>query len=162
MDEQTTPVQKKGMSPLVILGIIVVAVILVGGVFLATQKSSHASVKQMVQKTVTPTTVITQSTNAASPTAVMQQTTIAVEGGSFYFKPNTITVKKGEKVKIIFTNAGGIHDLVIDGYNVQTPRIPSGSSATVEFTADKVGTFAFYCSVGNHRQMGMAGTLTVE
>jgi uncharacterized cupredoxin-like copper-binding protein len=32
----------------------------------------------------------------------------------------------------------------------------------VQFVADKTGTFEFYCSVGNHRQMGMVGTLVVQ
>ena len=33
---------------------------------------------------------------------------------------------------------------------------------TAEFTADKVGSFEYYCSVGSHRSMGMKGVLKVE
>jgi nitrite reductase (NO-forming) len=64
-------------------------------------------------------------------------------------------------VKIVLVNKGGIHDLVIDGFNVRTPQIGDGKSAEVTFVVDKTGTFEYYCSVGNHRQMGMVGKLIV-
>jgi hypothetical protein len=41
-------------------------------------------------------------------------------------------------------------------------QVGAGASDVVEFTADKAGTFEYYCSVGNHRAMGMKGTLTVK
>lgn len=86
---------------------------------------------------------------------------ITVEGGKMYFSPNTITVKKGDKVKVIFKNVDGFHDFVLDEFDVKTPQITGPAEATVEFVADKAGTFEYYCSVGNHRAMGMKGTLTV-
>jgi plastocyanin len=87
---------------------------------------------------------------------------INVEGGMYYFKPNEIKVKKGVPVKIVFSNVGGNHDFVIDELNVKSKLIGSGQTDTVEFTPDKIGTFEFYCSVGNHRAMGMKGILVVE
>ena len=91
-----------------------------------------------------------------------QEKTFTVTGQNFSFSPSTITVNKGDKVKIIFQNSDGFHDFVLDGYNVSTPKIQSGQSATVEFTADKTGTFPYYCSVANHRAMGMEGSLIVQ
>lgn len=87
---------------------------------------------------------------------------IAVEGGMYYFKPNVIRVKSGEEVTITFNNIEGFHDLVIDEMNVKTKQLKVGESETIEFTPDKPGTYEFYCSVGNHRAMGMKGTLVVE
>ncbi len=87
---------------------------------------------------------------------------INVEGGMFYFKPNEIKVKKGEPVKIVFSNVEGIHDFVIDELNVQSKKVKAGETDTIEFTPTKTGSFEFYCSVGTHRQMGMKGTLLVE
>ncbi len=81
---------------------------------------------------------------------------------NFSFTPNEIKVKKGDKVKIVFQNNDGFHDWVIDEFSAKTPRVKSGDSATVEFTADKTGTFEYYCSVGEHRAMGMKGNLIVE
>ena len=37
-----------------------------------------------------------------------------------------------------------------------------GEEQTITFVADKTGGFEFYCSVGNHRAMGMVGTLIVR
>ncbi len=84
-----------------------------------------------------------------------------VTGQSFSFSPSSLTVKKGDKVRITFKNTGGFHDLRVDGYGVGTKQINGGQQETFEFTADKAGTFEYYCSVGSHRQMGMKGTLTV-
>ncbi len=86
----------------------------------------------------------------------------AVTGSNFSFAPSTMTVKKGDRVKITFTDAGGNHDLRIDEFGVATKVLKAGGSETVEFTADKTGSFEYYCSVGSHRAMGMKGTLTVQ
>jgi len=90
--------------------------------------------------------------------------TFNITGGSFYFAPNEIRVKQGDKVKIVFTNAGGMHNLILEVYNVKTKDLKTDESDTVEFTADKKGTFEFYCGIGNgyHRQKGQIGVLLVE
>lgn len=97
-------------------------------------------------------------TDAHDPTAL----TFNVVGGSFFYVPNEIHVKKGDKVTIIFTNAGGSHNFTLDEFGVKTDMIKTGESATVEFTADKTGSFEYYCNVGKHRQLGQKGTLVVE
>ncbi|HRH31719.1 MAG TPA: cupredoxin domain-containing protein [bacterium] len=87
--------------------------------------------------------------------------TFTVTGENFSFEPSTLTVKKGDTVRIIFKNEDGFHDLKIDELNVATKQIQGGAEETVEFVADKAGTFEYYCSVGKHRDMGMKGTITV-
>lgn len=87
---------------------------------------------------------------------------IVVEGTNFYFSPNTIKVKKGDKVKITFKNTGGFHDFVIDEFNVATSKSNGPNEESVEFVASQTGNFEFYCSVGSHRAMGMKGTLIIE
>ena len=73
-----------------------------------------------------------------------------------------MSIKKGDTVKITLVNSGGSHDLRIDEFNVATSRIRGGAQETVSFVADKVGSFEYYCSVGDHRAMGMKGTLNVQ
>ena len=84
-----------------------------------------------------------------------------IEGENFKFSESEITVAKGDTVRITFKNVGGFHDLRVDGYGVGTPRISEGQEATVEFVAGDAGEFEFFCSVGNHRFLGMKGMLTV-
>ncbi|OGM90874.1 hypothetical protein A2755_01565 [Candidatus Wolfebacteria bacterium RIFCSPHIGHO2_01_FULL_48_22] len=85
-----------------------------------------------------------------------------VEGSPFKFVPNEIRVQQGDTVRIVFNNVQGTHDFVLDAFNVRTEIIQGGESQTIEFVADQNDKFEYYCSIGNHRAMGMVGTLTVE
>lgn len=170
MDEENqapTPTQTENdnkINPVLIIGIIIIVAIVGIGIFLTRQKGTtsqnieNLSLEDSTSKTSSDTQ--SQATEAAMTT--IDSKIISVEGGAFYFKPNQITVKKGERVTIEFKNAGGTHDLVIDEFNVKTKLTNSGETTTVEFTPDKAGTFEFYCSVSNHKEMGMSGTLIVE
>lgn len=153
----------------------VVVVLLIGGAFLYFSRSQKPTkslspfIKTAPFKT-TPTMERTQQQQQMSPTVepsrgaaekgVVKE--VIVTGSNFKFQPSTIMVKKGDTVKITFKNSGGFHNFTIDEFNVATKQIGTGSEATVQFTADKVGTFEYYCSVGNHRQMGMRGQLIVQ
>ena len=86
----------------------------------------------------------------------------AVSARNFAFDKSEIKVKKGDKVRINLTSANGFHDWVVDEFDAVTAQVNTGQSASVEFVADKTGTFEFYCSVGSHRAMGMKGKLIVE
>lgn len=87
---------------------------------------------------------------------------IKITAGNYYYSIKEIKVKKGDRVKINLTVIGGTHNFVIDEFNVESDLISGGDTTTVEFVADKVGTFVYYCSMPNHRQLGQAGILTVE
>lgn len=73
-----------------------------------------------------------------------------------------IRVKNGDRVRIEFTSTGGFHDWRIDEFNAATQQVNTGGSTSVEFTANRKGTFEYYCSVSQHRQNGMKGQLVVE
>ncbi|MBI4015433.1 MAG: cupredoxin domain-containing protein [Candidatus Aenigmarchaeota archaeon] len=114
--------------------------------------------------TLTATTGATTTSLTGGTTSTTKEVTViekSVTGSSFKFEPSTISVKKGDRVKIRFVSADVGHNLMITGYG-QTKVISSGAAAeTIEFTADKAGTFEYYCSVGSHKALGMKGTLTV-
>lgn len=71
-----------------------------------------------------------------------------------------ITVAKGDLVRIKITVTKGAHDFKIDEYNVYADT-QLNQQMTVEFTADKVGEFIYYCTKPGHRQNGHWGTLKV-
>lgn len=154
------------MKKLVIF--IVVLIILLGGGFWYFNQRTKPVV-QDIPNTNQPLNVNTpvntnQPPEQASSTveAVGSIKEFTVEGSNFKFAPNEIKVAKGDTVRVIFKNSGGFHDFVLDEFNVKTSQIGDGLQETVEFTADQTGQFEFYCSVGQHRQMGMVGTLIVE
>jgi len=88
--------------------------------------------------------------------------TFEISAKPFEFSVKEIRVKKGDKVKINLTVTQGMHDWVMDEFNAKTKVVQTGQSDSVEFVADKTGTFEYYCSVPTHRQQGMVGKLIVE
>jgi len=88
--------------------------------------------------------------------------TFTVVGGNFFYVPSEIKVKKGDTVKIVFQNNGGTHNFNLDEFGVKGKTIKTGETDTVQFVADKIGTFEYYCSIGQHRKMGQRGNLIVE
>ena len=94
--------------------------------------------------------------------------TFVLTGENFKFKMNgktnpEVRVKEGDKVRIEFSSAQGFHDWVVDEFDAATAQVKDTDGMSfVEFIADKKGSFEYYCSVGQHRQMGMKGMLIVE
>ena len=148
-----------GKSIVIAIGVVVA---LVGG-YLLLRNGQDDQPQISESSEVSPTLSASPS---ASPTnsgaAQVSVKTFTVSGKSFAFDPKEIKVNKGDTVKIVFTNTGGLHDWVIDEFNARTPRIQTGQSSTIEFIVDKTGTFQYYCSVGNHRAQGMWGNLIVQ
>lgn len=144
-----------------IVSILIVLIIIAGGVFLFNNKSgAPTEVDDLV--TGTEMQVPANGSNVDEMVVAGDSTTFTVEGANFSFAPNTMKVKVGDKVKIIFKNTEGVHDFNLDEFNVHTGVITAGKEVAVEFTADKAGSFEYYCAVGDHRAKGMVGTLTVE
>lgn len=82
---------------------------------------------------------------------------------SYSFTPSDIRVNNGDKVKLNVFIADGFHDFVIDEFTgARTERTSAVATTTIEFIVNKTGEFKYYCSVGNHRQLGMEGILIVE
>lgn len=129
-----------------IISVVIVIVLIIGGLLLFRSRS------------IAPTEVVEEKTQTNS-TSVKE---FNVEAVPFSFSPAAMVVNKGDTVRITVKNMNGTHDLKIDEFNVFTRTLKTGEEQTITFIADKVGTFQYYCSVGNHRAMGMVGTLTVN
>lgn len=95
-----------------------------------------------------------------SPTRIQE---LVVEGNEFTFNPKTLTVKKGQPVKITLKNTGSFpHNLVFQNLNAQTSIIQKGEETSVEFTPNETGQFPFVCTVDSHAEKGMQGTMIVQ
>jgi cytochrome c oxidase subunit 2 len=80
----------------------------------------------------------------------------------YEFNPGTLRVKKGERVRLILAAADHDHGFKLDEFDV-SQKVQKGTTATVEFIADKAGTFQFRCSnVCGLGHRGMKGTLVVQ
>lgn len=93
---------------------------------------------------------------------------LTAEGREFFLEGEgegnpDLVVQQGETVEVTLCVTGGTHDWVVDEFNIATDTLSAGDEcSTVEFVADQVGEFEYYCSVGSHRAEGMVGRLVVE
>ena len=81
------------------------------------------------------------------------------------FVPNTIEVNKGDRVRLKITSIDVKHGIAIPDFGIDNVVLNPGKTETVEFTADKTGTFSpgmictVYCGEGH---AGMKGTIIVK
>ena len=87
-----------------------------------------------------------------------------LEATEFEFSPAEVTAELGEHEFQIVNRGETEHALEIHtpGGEVETDRVAPGESATVTANLSETGTYELYCPVGDHRQRGMEGRVTVE
>lgn len=117
---------------------------------------------ELLSPSVTPTASLDNQSAVGEEMMTPQIQEVVIIATNFKYDKQEVKVRQGDKVRLIFKNAEGFHDLVIDEFNVKTQKLEEGKQETLEFVANRSGTFEFYCSVGSHRQMGMVGKLIVE
>lgn len=149
------------MNKNVVIGIIVILLLIVGISYVV--RNDGKNVLEDVtngEMTGNATSTGTVATSTATTTQNVKEFTVI--GENFKFSLNEMKVNQGDTVRITFKNNMGVHDFVIDEFDARTAQLQTGQEETIEFVADKKGTFEYYCSVGQHRQMGMKGNLIVE
>lgn len=155
--QETPSSDSKANSSNMVIGVVVAVIALVALLFFF-MNSRNQGQESMIPTQATPTS---ETTNSATVDGAGEAMVVNMAASNFSFTPNVISAKLGQTVRVELAGAGMQHDFAIDELGVKSPLVQPGQSTTVEFVADTVGTFEFYCSVGNHRQMGMTGTLTV-
>ena len=152
----------------ILIAVCAVVVLIGGYMFMTPGKSTEmpAPVEPSVATETEKSPSTPESPAVATETAQVKEFAMnswmeTVDGKmSAHFSLKEIVVKKGDKVKITITNTAGTHDFKIDAYNVGV-ETPLNVPTVVEFTADQVGEFEFYCSKYSHRKIGQTGTLRV-
>jgi len=90
--------------------------------------------------------------------AVDQAREIEVVARRFAFEPAVIEVERGERVRLVLHSEDVTHGLEIDGYGVKVEIPRGGERVSVEFVAERSGTFRFrcteYCGSGHRRMRG--------
>ena len=88
--------------------------------------------------------------------------TIDVVASRFQFEPSIISVARGDRIRLRLRSADRDHRFAIKAFRVKTLIPKTGETVTVEFVADRAGTFEFtcaeYCGTGHS---GMKGRLVV-
>jgi cytochrome c oxidase subunit 2 len=89
-------------------------------------------------------------------------TEIAMTAQKYSFTPDVVRVTKDAHVKLTITALDSEHGFKLGVFNIDQ-KLKKGEATSIEFTADKVGTFPFQCSHFCGRGHGkMKGQLIVE
>ena len=116
-----------------------------GGSTVPQQKSSNQVSQQSSQQNTQTTAIAASSTGSQNQnTGVVKEFKITAK--QFAFEPSTIEVSKGDKVRLIVTSTDVPHGIAIPEYGINE-RIDPGKPVTIEFTAEKEGSFTAFCSV---------------
>jgi plastocyanin len=94
---------------------------------------------------------------------VGQDGTLTAKEADFSIDLGTKTLKAGPYLVKVDNTGNATHDLVVEQNGAKiagTSSIAPGQSASLSVTL-KPGSYVFYCSIGNHRSMGMEVTVTV-
>jgi cytochrome c oxidase subunit II len=71
---------------------------------------------------------------------------IKVTAKKFNFEPGKITVRKGDRVRLVVTSVDVDHGIGIREFGIDK-SVKKGTTEVIEFVADKEGKFTFVCSV---------------
>jgi plastocyanin len=93
---------------------------------------------------------------------------LPITAREYSFNPGSVTVDtggKGATVAMQLNNGGSTpHDLRVekDGQEVGGTPIVEGGKIAKASVKLQPGDYTFFCSVGDHEQLGMKGSLTVK
>ena len=89
--------------------------------------------------------------------------TVDVSLVDFAIDPANPTVKAGNVIFAVTNDGQATHALEVEGRGQQfeTEDLDPGGSEDLSAELER-GTYEWYCPIGNHREMGMEGELTVK
>lgn len=90
--------------------------------------------------------------------------TFAISMNDFTLSPATVTIDAPGTYTFDATNDGGVdHAFEIEGGGVEEETETVGPGESTSLTVDlEAGTYEMYCPIGNHRDLGMTGEVTVS
>lgn len=157
-----------------VVGIIVAVILVVGVVvFALNMNDDNATVENTAEDAMNMTQQeASQQANNAADEAEEAADMVAeadqeidIVMSDFMFSQDEIQAQPGDTITVNLSVDSGSHDFVIDELDVQSDTIGSGQTDSVTFTVpdNAAGeTYAFYCSIGNHRSQGMEGQLVIS
>jgi heme/copper-type cytochrome/quinol oxidase subunit 2 len=81
---------------------------------------------------------------------------------NYSFSPNRIEATQDDLIKLTVQSEDNAYGFTIEEYRL-SKRVPAGGSTTIEFRADRAGTFTFYSGLKNDaRHDQMRGQLVVR
>ena len=109
-------------------------------------------------------TATTTEAPATTPGGGGGAETVDMSLTDFALNPADPTVKAGSVTFNVTNDGQAPHALEVEGPGgeVETETLSGGGSEKLTVDLNQPGTYEMYCPVGNHREMGMEGQVTVE
>ena len=110
------------------------------------------------------TSTAESSAAGTSASGATQGQSITATEADFSISLDQDTLAAGSYTVQVVNDGNATHDLVVEqGGNDIAKSDSIGPGDTTTLTVDlKPGQYVFYCSIGNHRSMGMEKTVTVQ
>lgn len=150
----------------IIVSVIIVLAVLVGAIFLFS--GDDVTVDNNADIPAGGNSVVSGSAGEIENPPIGEAKRFVVTGENYLFMMDGVqnpdlVVNEGDMVIVEFSSISGLHDFVVDELGVATEKVRvEDGITTVEFIADKKGSFEYYCSVGQHRANGMEGNFIVQ
>jgi len=104
------------------------------------------------------------SSSSSNPSGGNVVQTVQISEKEYSLTPSTLTLSKPGTYAFHISNKGTItHAFEVEGNGVEEKSgdIQAGSSATLNVTFSKNGSYEMYCPIDGHKALGMKGTLAV-
>jgi uncharacterized cupredoxin-like copper-binding protein len=102
-----------------------------------------------------------ESSSADAPGPALE--TVSISETEFKLDPATVTLDEAGRYTFKAVNDGEVdHALEVEGEGVEEETETIGPGESAEVTVElKAGTYELYCPVGNHKDEGMEGSVSV-
>ena len=103
------------------------------------------------------------TTTESSTTTTASGETVAITEADFSIDPSDPSTKAGTVTFDVTNDGQTVHNLEVEGNGVEEVTDDIEPGGTAQLAVDlQPGTYEMYCAIGNHRELGMDGTVTVE
>ena len=129
----------------------------------ATPKKTQETEAKVSEATEVKSNVSSPATESTNTPVVANTTkSFSLTAKKWSFSPSTITVNKGDTVKLTITSTDVTHGFFLPDFDVNS-TLTAGKTTTVTFIASKTGSFTYSCSVycgDGHSEM--SGVLIIK
>jgi len=97
----------------------------------------------------------------AGEAPMVEERVVRVVADNWSFSPQTITLRKGQRVTLMLEGKAGVHGFMVPDLGINA-TVNAGQTASVEIPTDAAGAFAFRCSIPcgpGHQEM--TGTIVI-
>ena len=128
------------------IGIFLLMLIAVGACTPQSKDSSASMPSDQAASSASSKTLISATNDSSADLTKNQIKEFKMTARQFSFEPDVIEVNKGDKVRLVVTSVDVPHGISIPDYGINR-RLNPAAPVTIDFIADKQGTFTAYCSV---------------